>query len=261
MTGSNTHARIDLRLTDARARLRLELPPGWSWQLVPAPSRADPEGKVTPRLVARRDAGGLELKVGASYLPLPSGLAHAAAYWCLLYELDVPKQSTLWEPREAFIGYSSSATKSAVCMIWVKAANSVIELRIEADATASRDELIEWLRQHLECEPIAVDEPSAPEPWWTRVKKLRERGLLDEAVSVAERDGDRAEALLVQAELHVERMRRAEAAGQSDIAREAWHRASACACTYAASATSGGEGAARSLERDRVLAQLGPEPK
>lgn len=99
------------------------------------------------------------------------------------------------------------------------------------------------------------------EPWWVRVKKLRELGKLEEAISVAERDGDRDEVLLVQADLHIERMQRAQAAGQLDVAREAWRRASNCAYSYASTATSGGEGAARSIERDRVLARLGPEPK
>jgi hypothetical protein len=98
------------------------------------------------------------------------------------------------------------------------------------------------------------------EPWWVRVKKLRVQGKLDEAIDVAERDGDRAEVLLVQADLHIERMHLAQAEGRLGVAREAWQKASACAHAYAASATSGGEGVARSAERDRLLARLGPEP-
>lgn len=105
-----------------------------------------------------------------------------------------------------------------------------------------------------------MNSPNSLEPWWARVKKLRELGKIEEAITVAERDGDRAEALLVQADLHIERMRLAQAAGQLQVMREAWQKASACAHAYAASATSGGEGAARSDARDRLLARLGPEP-
>ncbi len=147
-----------------------------------------------------------------------------------------------------------------MCLIWLGIADSAIELRIQTEDLGARDELIDWLRQHLECEPIEIVDTAAAEPWWTRVAKLRERGLLEEAIAVVKRDGDRAEALLVGADLHAERMHRAQAAGEVQVAREAWRSASACAHAYAASATSGGEGAARSIERDRLLARLGPEP-
>lgn len=257
---ADTRSPIDLELIDARVRLRLKLPAGWSWQRVPAPSRIDREGKVTPRLEARCDAGGAELWVGASYLPSPSGLTAAVVYWCPLYGLNVPESATQWGSHEAFVSYSPSDTTPQVCFIWLKVADSVIELRIQAETTTACDALFDWLRINLECESLEVAEPVASEPWWMRVKRLRELGRIDEAISVAERDGDRAEALLVQADLHIERMHRAQAAGQSEIMREAWQCASACAHAYAASATSGGEGAARSVERDQLLARLGPEP-
>lgn len=260
MPVADTTSPISLELDDARVHLRLTLPVGWSWHRVPAPSGVDREGKVTPRLKARCDAGGVELQVGASYLPLPMGLTSAVVYWCSLYEFDVPESQVRWGPHEAFISYSSTDTTSHVCLIWVKVADSVIELRVTAETATSRDELIDWLQRHLEWEPLAVAEPAASEPWWARVKKLRELGRLEEAIGVAARDGDRAAALLVQADLHLERMRLAQAAGQLQVVREAWQSASACAHAYASSATSGGEGAARSVERDRLLAQLGPEP-
>jgi hypothetical protein len=85
-------------------------------------------------------------------------------------------------------------------------------------------------------------------------------GQLDEAIAVAERDGDRAEVLLMIAELHAERMRRALDGNEIELARDAWQKAEANARHYAATATSGGEGTARSVERDEFLAELGPEP-
>lgn len=261
MTVADTHSPISLDLTDARLHLSLKLPAGWSWQLAPGLSRADRQlGKVAPRLTARSDATGVELQVGASHMPLPQGLVPAVVYWCSLYELDVPESPAQWGPHDAFISYSAPGTTPHVCMILMKVADSVIELRIEAEATVARDELIDWLQRHLEFKPLAVAEAVAPEPWWARVKRLREVGKLEEAIRVAERDGDRAEVLLVQADLHIERMRLAQAAGDIRTAREAWQSASKCAHAYAASATSGGEGLARSQDRDRLLAQLGPEP-
>jgi hypothetical protein len=252
---------VRLELADARVRLHVTLPTGWVWQLVPKPARVARDGAVPGRLEARSDADDARLYIGASYLPLASGLAPAVVYWCSLYGLDMPDTPTRWRSHEAFTA-DSTASARHTRMIWFRFADSVIELRIEAATQAACEGVSEWLRQNLECEGIGCAHESAPEcdPWWVRVKKLREAGMLDEALAVAERDGDRAEALLVQAELHADRMHRAQAAGQLDIAREAWRKANGCAYAYAASATSGGEGAACSAERDRLLVRLGAEP-
>lgn len=258
MSTADPSAPIDLELTDALVRLHLTLPEGWSWQLIPPPSRVDREGKVAPRITARRAASDVELQVGAAHVP--AGLVPAVVYWCSLYSLDVPEDAVPWGSQRAFISRAAPGAIQQVCLIWVGIADSAIELRIQTEDLTARDELIDWLRQHLLYEPIEIVEPASAEPWWKRAAKLRERGLLDEAIVVVKRDGDRAEALLVEADLHVERMHRAQAAGEVQVAREAWQSASACAYAYAASATSGGEGAARSIERDRFLARLGPEP-
>jgi hypothetical protein len=141
-------------------------------------------------------------------------------------------------------------------------ANSPIESATES-AIESFDRKPDGAGISVKVDPAAGRlEPPAhePESWWSRAKALRDEGRLDEAIAVVERDGDRAEALLVQADLHMDRLRRARAEREIDVARDAWKKAASCARAYAASATSGGEGAARSIERDRILAELGPAP-
>ena len=58
------------------------------------------------------------------------------------------------------------------------------------------------------------------------------------------------------AQLHRERMLRLQEAGDLAGARAAFEKASDWICSYAGFATSGGEGAALSLERDEFLASL-----
>jgi hypothetical protein len=67
-------------------------------------------------------------------------------------------------------------------------------------------------------------------------------------------------AVLSQAELCAREVQRLRAAGDRAGAAAVHARACELAWAYAAQATSGGEGAALSLERDRFLAALGPVP-
>jgi hypothetical protein len=258
---SDAASPIQLDLPDAGVRLRVKLPAGWIWEPTSKPARASRDGAVTRRFAARSDGGNVRIYIGATHLPLPAGLMPAVVYWCSLYGLDVPDAATQWGAREAFFT-RASAGPGYICMVWFRVADCVIEVRIEAATGALCEASAEWLLRDFECEPIqsAIEGAPGREPWWIRVQKLREAGSIEEALAVAERDGDRAEALLVQAELHAERMHRAQAEGQVEIAREAWRKATGCVHAYAASATSGGEGAARSVERDRLLARLGGEP-
>ena len=99
-----------------------------------------------------------------------------------------------------------------------------------------------------------------PPAWWIAAEELEAAGRTEEAVALVERECKFQGALLSQAELWERTMRRLLEAGDRKAAREAWEKSSYLAFAYAASATSGGEGAALSLERDAFLAQLGPEP-
>ena len=104
-------------------------------------------------------------------------------------------------------------------------------------------------------------EPSGPPAWWAEAQALEEEGRIDDAVALVDRECRYQGALITQAELWQRTMVRRLAAGDREGAREAWRKSQDFAYGYAASATSGGEGAALSLERDRFLAQLGPEPE
>ena len=106
-----------------------------------------------------------------------------------------------------------------------------------------------------------VEKPSGPPAWWQEAQALEEGGKIDDAVALVGRECQYQGALLSQAELWQRTMARRLAAGDREGAREAWRKSSDFAWGYAASATSGGEGAALSLERDRFLEQLGPEPQ
>lgn len=261
---------IKVRLNDASTRIGFSLPEGWSYQVEQVPDGTPPmdsDGRLPVRVTARTKDDLFELRVSGSRLKLPMGVMPAAVHWTELYGLtDFPEDETRWADCETLSGVtrSSGAPDRLVAVAWLQATEAMLEWWLEGPA--EQREYLEsvWtlIRDSVTCTTLASPKPArdSHEPWWTRVEQLRAQGQLDEAVGVAERDGDRAEVLIVQADLHAERMRRAQAAGQLDVAREAWKKAADCAFAFAASATSGGEGTARSVDRDRILAELGPEP-
>ena len=100
-----------------------------------------------------------------------------------------------------------------------------------------------------------------PPAWWAAAQALEEEGRIEEAVELVGRECDLQGAIISQAELWARAMHRRLEAGDRDGAKHAWGKSRDYAYAYAASATSGGEGAALSRERDAFLAQLGPEPQ
>lgn len=108
--------------------------------------------------------------------------------------------------------------------------------------------------------PAAPDSPAAGmrPAWALQARGLEEAGRLAEAEQVM-RDGcDHLGVLMSIAEMHRRHMQRLAAAGDSAGAAQAREQAVRAAWAYAAGATSGGEGAALSRERDAFIAQLGP---
>lgn len=114
----------------------------------------------------------------------------------------------------------------------------------------------------------AYVEPPAPEkgpspasdgpPWWQAARALEAAGHLDEA-ELAIRSAVQHQGALIQiAELYRLRQIRLREAGDVEGARVARDKAVDWAQAYAASATSGGEGAALSAERDAFIAGLDP---
>lgn len=106
-----------------------------------------------------------------------------------------------------------------------------------------------------ESEPQLADGPE----WWKQAQRLERQDRLEEA-EVLLRDRIPSLHCAIQiAELYRLRWMRLRAS-DAEKAGESRRRAANWARTYASWATSGGEGAALSLERDEFLSQLGPEP-
>jgi hypothetical protein len=266
------HVPVKARLSETATRVSFSLPEGWSYSVEKVPDGTPPmdaQGRMPVRVTAKTRDDSFKLRISGAQLKLPLGVAYAAVYWTQFYGLtDVPEDETRWADCETLSGITSANgdAEQLIAVAWLQATEAVLEFWLEGPVTR-RDHLEGvWalIRDTLNCSELAPPKKhpacDAHEPWWTRVAQLRAQGQLDEAIGVAERDGDRAEVLIVQADLHVQRMRRAQAAGQLDVARAAWKKAADCAYAFAASATSGSEGAARSMDRDRILAELGPEP-
>lgn len=109
----------------------------------------------------------------------------------------------------------------------------------------------------------SVPAPSAPAPpppdgppWWKRAKALDLADKIAEAEAVIQAAIPHLAFAAATAQLHRERMLRLQEAGDLDGARTAFEKASDWIRAYAGFATSGGEGAALSLERDEFLANL-----
>jgi len=108
--------------------------------------------------------------------------------------------------------------------------------------------------------PMPPDPEFAGQPDWWRTAVLHERdGRLEEAEQIILQSVDHIGAYSSVAHLYEQRSARLVRAGQGDAAAAARERAIHWLYVYASSATSGGEGAALSLERDQRIAALGGE--
>jgi hypothetical protein len=101
-----------------------------------------------------------------------------------------------------------------------------------------------------------VSEPD----WWHRARALEALDRLEEAEAAITDAVPHIGAPASVATLYAERMRRLQAAGDVEGARDACRRAEQWITYYASLATSGGEGMALSRERDAFLVALGREP-
>ena len=106
--------------------------------------------------------------------------------------------------------------------------------------------------------PLPPDPEFAGQPEWWRDAVLLERAdRLDEAENTILGALDHIGAYSSVARLYEDRYARLARAGQDDAAMVAKERAIHWLVVYASSATSGGEGAALSMERDQRIAALG----
>jgi tetratricopeptide (TPR) repeat protein len=94
---------------------------------------------------------------------------------------------------------------------------------------------------------------------WSEAKRLEEAGQLEEAEAAIKKAAPHIGCAASIAEMYARRMRAFQRAGDEPQAIEAFKKAVDWMGTYAGWATSGGEGAALSLERDDFQAALARE--
>lgn len=104
-----------------------------------------------------------------------------------------------------------------------------------------------------------MNDSSKPD-WWNRARDLERAGQLNAAEQLLKDAIPHQACALEIAELYRDRMIRLRSEGDVAGAGEAWLESYNWASFYASQATSGGEGAALSRERDKFHAQLGPRP-
>jgi hypothetical protein len=92
--------------------------------------------------------------------------------------------------------------------------------------------------------------------WWLKAKALEQDGKLTEAEQTIRDAVPHLGSASQTAQLYLERMLRLQDAGDAAGAAEAYQKSSDWIYNYASWATSGGEGAALSWERDQFLKEL-----
>lgn len=106
--------------------------------------------------------------------------------------------------------------------------------------------------------PSAITSGSGPD-WWLRARALADDDRMKEAEQEVLRAVDHIGCAASIAELYADRMRYFQRMGDEPKAVEAFKKALDWMGKYASSATSGGEGAALSYERDRFQEELARE--
>jgi hypothetical protein len=110
-----------------------------------------------------------------------------------------------------------------------------------------------------EGEEEAEEEPVEGPPWWRRAVQLEQADRLEEAERLVKESIPSLHFAIQTAELYRRRWLRLRKA-EPEKAGAARQKAADWAWQYASYATSGGEGAALSMERDEFVRTLGPEP-
>ena len=123
-----------------------------------------------------------------------------------------------------------------------------------------------WVYAEDDPDPIQPPDPPRPDPefagqpdWWREAVLLERADRLEEAEETIQKAVDHIGAYSSIANLYEKRCARLEDAGRHEEAAAARERAIHWLYVYASSATSGGEGAALSRERDQRLSALGAQ--
>jgi len=255
---------VQLVIAEA-CRVEFFLASSWSQQLLDVAADAptmDREGRLPLRMIAKAPDESATLEVSASTLELPMGLAPAVVYWAEMHGFDAPECEQRWDRCSAYSGWFKTRDAGVTAVAWIQGRGAVIEIRLRGLEERQTDLQAAWTlcRNSFACEALP-QEARVPTPTiWERISELRQQGRLDDALALADEEGTQAEILLVQADIHADRMRNALRVQQMEVARAAWHAAANCISAYGSSATSGGEGAARAIACKRAFAELGPQP-
>ena len=141
---------------------------------------------------------------------------------------------------------------------------SAVELPMFRDTTPAPPATSQPAAEEVRCDEPVEDEVVVAEfagqpEWWRTAVLLERAGHLEEAEHAILSAVDHLGAYSSVAHLYEERYARLARAGQHDVAADAKARAIRWLYSYAGGATSGGEGAALSLERDQRIAAIGGE--
>lgn len=260
--------------------LEVELPEGWRVE-VPDFDGADLAAEPARLAVlasARSPDGALRLSIAARPAEMATPLVYSVVYLLGEAGIEIDRDDDRAVGPFAALGGTGwqrppGSPSQALCWSFFEDGERLVHLRLAAPEALAAALPTLWspivtsfslLAPRGQRQPLLAAAPPDPEPgpprWWREAIALEEAGRIDDAIALVDRECPHLGALLTQAELWARRMRRVRAAGDLAAARQAHERAAALAWGYAAGATSGGEGAALSLERDRFLAELGPQP-
>lgn len=130
------------------------------------------------------------------------------------------------------------------------------------------NDIAAWMKDHFrkvaaenESQHPSAPSPPSPSVWWPQAKALEANNQLEEAEAVLKDAIPHLGFAIQTARLYAERFERLRDANDVEGAAVAHQKAVDWAYNYASYATSGGEGAALSYERDQFIASLGPSPK
>lgn len=107
---------------------------------------------------------------------------------------------------------------------------------------------------------VFLDAPGAEPVWWTEAQRLEQAGHIEAAEQLLRQSIDHLGCYSQIAHLHELRGHRLAEAGDHDGAKAAYEASGEWMDAMAGGATSGGEGAALSLQRDQHRARLGLQP-
>lgn len=224
----------------------------WGWFVVDDGKRTlvlDPEGKMQISLDVV-GTGGREVEEILDDLQAEAAESYPKAEFLRLAD------SGIWGLAVRGIVVNGEAVEQLHMLTRWRKESGMLRARVTADAASMRyaADYADLILKSAEYEE-GVDGPE----WWQRAVRLERADRLEEAERLVKESIPSLHFAMQTAELYRLRWMRLRGA-EPEKGTEARRRAAAWARQYASYATSGGEGAVLSRERDEFLESLGPEP-